>query len=135
VTPHPICSTCLQPWTEDHTCAEKKPWGRQKKEPPPPTDAESSLTAYQIADIVLRYQPLISRQYGEVTCAVVPCPDCDADIDQGCVGQYGHRSTTSLHADRRVAAERWRKDNRAEWEALKLEWFRHLVRLRKDGLA
>jgi hypothetical protein len=66
---------------------------------------------------------------------VVPCPvsDCGADIDEGCVGQYGHRNTASLHSDRRVAAERWRKDNPQEWRDLKEEWFRHLVRMRKRG--
>ena len=132
MNPHPICNSCGKDWTEAHKCKLRS--GGKKRNPIiPPTEIEASLADEQITALVLRYGPLIQRSSAEALCSVAACPDCDADIDQGCVGQYGARSTTSIHADRRTVAETWRKANPQEWAALKADWFRHLVRMRRAG--
>ncbi len=87
----------------------------------------------EIVRIVERYGGLKSQMYNEAIVALVPCPACRADVDEYCMGQYGRGAPGSLHADRRCAAERWRKAHPKEWDKLKADLFRHFVGMRKRG--
>lgn len=131
MTPRPICIICRNAWTDNHKCSNTKHDGRSIV--PPPLPFESSLSVDDIAYVFTRYSSLINRLYSELICSLAPCW-CGADIDQFCIGQYGRGAPGSIHADRRVSAEIWRKNNPREWRDLKEQWFKHLIRLRKDGL-
>jgi hypothetical protein len=75
----------------------------------------SDSTILALSQICIRANQQSSN---EAIIAVVPCPHCKADIDQWCMGQYGKRGQLP-HADRRCAAEIWRKKNPTEWKQLR----------------
>lgn len=106
-----------------------------RHEPEPAIAQEHLLSVDDIVRIVKRYGGLSQRMYNECICALVPCAVCKVDVDQYWMGQYGREHPGSLHADRRVLAERWRKTkgNKETWEQLKADVFRHLVKMRKEG--
>lgn len=70
------------------------------------------------------YQMAVSRMYNELPVRVTPC-SCGADVDQQC--SFNGRRGVVPHADRRDAAQCWKKENSAEYEELKQGLIRYHV--------
>ena len=82
-----------------------------------------------VADVMLYgkvYQWAVSQMYNEIPVRLVPC-GCGADVDEHCMFKQGRGVIP--HADRRDAAQRWKRANPEEYETFKLELIEYYVKL------
>ena len=70
---------------------------------------------------------LLSKACNELVVDVVPCY-CGAKVGEYCRRQNGDPGRGSLHVDRRDAAQAWKRQHPKEWQRLKDETYRRLVK-------